>query len=61
MNAHRPFGIRQLIPRRASTSRSPLRNDLWTSVTSIIAVFLSQREPIRMASIGASRDARQAG
>src|SRR5262245_23055288 len=37
MNANRPRGTRQLIPRSASTVRSPLWYDFRTPTTSIIA------------------------
>ena len=59
MNANRPRSIRQLIPRKASTQRMPLRNDFQTFTTSIIG--WPQWDPIRMASMGTSRAARQAG
>ena len=59
MNANRPRSIRQLMPRRASTQRVPLRYDFQTFTTSIIG--WPQCDPIRMASMGTSRAARQAG
>ena len=81
MNANRPRGIRQVTPRRTSSIRSPLRNDLWTSETSIIGgprkrpggrasvecrasgfdPSTDQCDPSRIASIGTSLDAFQAG
>ena len=72
MKANRPLGIRQLTPRTASTTRSPLRNDFRTSTTSIMGILgegagpspgrpIDQCDPTRMASIGTSRAARHAG
>ncbi len=65
MNVQAPRGTRNETPRRASTISSPLRNDLWTSATSMMGGTRLPRGYIdalwRIASIGVIRDARQAG
>ena len=74
MNVHDPAGTRNVTPRSASTTSSPLRNDLRTSTASIIGWLLRHRSTARLrrfrsrhvtlcriASIGVIRDAFHAG
>ena len=75
MNVHDPAGTRNVTPRRASTTSSPLWNVLWTSTASIITAGLREVRVrcgasverrchvalCRIASIGVIREAFQAG